>query len=63
VLSLSEVEAMTTRCRSEVNEVVAEAEALGTLNSGPPASPVDMFRHVYAEMPPHLQEQRQELGF
>jgi 2-oxoisovalerate dehydrogenase E1 component alpha subunit len=63
LLSLSEVEAMTTRCRSDVNEVVAEAEALGTLNSGPPVSPVDMFRHVYAEMPPHLIEQRQELGY
>ena len=46
-----------------VTEAVAKAEKLGTLNSGPKPSPAEMFRHVYAEMPPHLVEQRQELGY
>ncbi len=50
-------------CRSEVMDVIDQAENLGTINSGPKASPVEMFRHVYAEMPPHLIEQRQELGY
>ena len=58
-----ELEALKTECRDNVSVVVAEAEKLGTLNSGPATSPVEMFRHVYAEMPPHLLEQRQELGF
>ena len=47
-------------------EVVAaqkEAEAIGTLHQGMRPSPSDMFEDVYAEMPPHLQRQRQEAGF
>jgi 2-oxoisovalerate dehydrogenase E1 component alpha subunit len=47
-------------------EVVAaqkEAEAIGTLHQGLRPSPADMFEDVYAEMPPHLQRQRQEAGF
>jgi 2-oxoisovalerate dehydrogenase E1 component alpha subunit len=62
-LTLNDVEAMRSECRQKVFEVVAEAESMGTLASGPPLSPVDMFRHVYAEMPAHLVEQRQELGY
>ncbi len=62
-MTLGDLEALKSECRDRVTEVVAEAEKLGTLNSGPPQSPVDMFRHVYAEMPPHLVEQRQELGY
>jgi len=41
---------------------VLEAEELGTMNSGPRLSASHMFANVYAEMPPHLREQRQELG-
>jgi 2-oxoisovalerate dehydrogenase E1 component alpha subunit len=63
MMTLSEREELQTECRDRVLAAVAEAEALGTLNSGPPVSPVEMFRHVYAEMPPHLIEQRQELGY
>lgn len=40
-----------------------EAEAIGTLNSGRRPSPRDMFEDVYAEMPPHLVEQRQQAGY
>jgi 2-oxoisovalerate dehydrogenase E1 component alpha subunit len=62
-LSLNEFEAIKSECRDVVGEAVTEAEKLGTLGSGPAASPVELFRHVYAEMPPHLVEQRQELGY
>ncbi len=62
-LTLSDIEAIRTGARDRVLAAVAEAESMGTLNSGPPLSPVDLFRHVYAEMPPHLVEQRQELGY
>jgi len=62
-LTLSDIEAIRSGARDRVMAAVAEAESMGTLNSGPPLSPVDLFRHVYAEMPPHLVEQRQELGY
>ena len=62
-VTLSDVEELKGECRARVDQAVTEAEALGNLNSGPGLSPVEMFRHVYAEMPPHLVEQRQEVGF
>lgn len=62
-ITLSEIEALKSECRAVVSEAVIEAEKLGTLNSGPSPSPAELFRHVYAEMPPHLIEQRQELGY
>lgn len=40
-----------------------EAEAIGTLQSGRRPSPKDMFEDVFAEMPPHLVEQRQQSGY
>ncbi len=49
-----------------LDEVVAaqrEAEAHGTLHSGPKPSARDMFEGVYAEMPPHLRRQRQQAGY
>lgn len=60
-MTLSNIEALRNECRSTVDHAVAEAEKLGTLGSSE-LSPVEMFRHVYAEMPPHLIEQRQEVG-
>ncbi|TWI27945.1 3-methyl-2-oxobutanoate dehydrogenase (2-methylpropanoyl-transferring) subunit alpha [Paracoccus sulfuroxidans] len=48
---------------AEVTAVQKEAEAVGTLHHGQRPSPSDMFEDVYAEMPPHLQRQRQEAGF
>jgi len=49
-----------------LDEVIAaqkEAEAHGTLHSGPKPSARDMFEGVFAEMPPHLRRQRQEAGY
>jgi len=52
---------------AEITEAVIrsqkEAEAIGTLHSGRRPSPKDMFQDVYAEMPPHLMEQRQQAGY
>lgn len=47
----------------EVARAQAQAEAHGTLSSGPAPSPRDIFEGVYREMPPHLRRQRQEAGF
>lgn len=58
-----DIDALTEECRTVVNEAVDKAEKLGTINTGPKPSPAEMFRYVYAEMPPHLVEQRQDLGY
>jgi 2-oxoisovalerate dehydrogenase E1 component alpha subunit len=58
-----EVDQIHEQASATVHEAVGKAEKLGTLNSGPKPSPAEMFRYVYAEMPPHLVEQRQQLGF
>ncbi|PWT85053.1 3-methyl-2-oxobutanoate dehydrogenase (2-methylpropanoyl-transferring) subunit alpha [Bradyrhizobium sp. DASA03120] len=39
-----------------------EAEAFGTLHSGGKPSARDIFEDVYAELPPHLRRQRQQIG-
>src|SRR6476620_6387131 len=46
-----------------VIETQKEAEAHGTLHSGPTTSARDMFEGVYETMPPHLRRQRQQAGF
>jgi pyruvate dehydrogenase E1 component alpha subunit len=38
------------------------AEAIRRFESAPPADPLTMFDHVYGDMPPHLQAQRDELA-
>ncbi|MEO1017436.1 MAG: thiamine pyrophosphate-dependent enzyme [Pseudomonadota bacterium] len=48
---------------AEIRAEQKAAEALGTLISGGQPSGRDMFEGVYAEMPPHLQRQRQEAGY
>lgn len=47
---------------ASVIEVQKEAEAHGTLHSGPHPSARDMFEGVYESMPPHLRRQRQQAG-
>lgn len=55
------------QAEAEITDIVIraqkEAEAIGTLQSGRRPSPKDMFEDVYAEMPPHLVEQRQQAGY
>lgn len=48
---------------AEVLAAQKQAEANGTLHSGPKASPRDIFEDVYDVMPPNLRRQRQEAGF
>ncbi|MCI0547051.1 MAG: pyruvate dehydrogenase (acetyl-transferring) E1 component subunit alpha [Candidatus Rokubacteria bacterium] len=44
-------------------EVDAEiAEAVKRFEATPPGSPLTMFEHVYAELPPHLARQRAEMA-
>jgi len=38
------------------------AEAIRRFESAPPADPLTMFDHVYGDLPPHLQAQRDELS-
>ena len=40
-----------------------EARSHGTLHEGPKPSPAAMFEDVYKEMPRHLREQRQQMGY
>ncbi len=47
---------------ASVIEIQKEAEAHGTLHSGPHPSARDMFEGVYESMPPHLRRQRQQAG-
>ena len=53
--------------KAELDEEIAaaakEAQGFGTLVEGSKCSPASMFDDVYKSMPPHLREQRQELGF
>ncbi len=46
----------------EVTAVQKTVESAGTLVNPGPTSPATMFDGVYAEMPPHLRRQRQEMG-
>ena len=48
---------------SEVLAAQKEAEAHGTLHTGPRPSVRDMFEGVYETMPPHLRRQRQASGY
>ena len=47
---------------AEVIAAQKEAERFGTLHAGGKPSSRDMFEDVYAEPPPHLRRQRQQIG-
>ncbi|CAO3359453.1 Branched-chain alpha-keto acid dehydrogenase, E1 component, alpha subunit (EC 1.2.4.4) [Azospirillum palustre] len=47
----------------EVTTVQKAVEARGTFVDPQPISPAEIFRGVYADLPPHLRRQRQEMGF
>jgi 2-oxoisovalerate dehydrogenase E1 component alpha subunit len=55
-------QALTKEVEEQVRAASKEAEALGTLGSGPTPSPKTMFEDVFKEMPWHLRTQRQQLG-
>jgi 2-oxoisovalerate dehydrogenase E1 component alpha subunit len=46
----------------EVVQVQKTVESHGTFVKPKPTAPADIFNGVYAEMPPHLRRQRQEMG-
>jgi 2-oxoisovalerate dehydrogenase E1 component alpha subunit len=47
---------------AEIITAQKEAESFGTLHSGSKPSARDIFEDVYAELPPHLRRQRQQIG-
>lgn len=55
-----------TQAEAEILDTVKkaqkEAEAIGTLSTGKQPSASNMFKDVFAEMPPHLVEQRKKAG-
>lgn len=48
---------------SEVIAIQKKSESFGTLHTGKPHSPANMFEGVYKDMPLHLVRQRQSSGF
>lgn len=47
----------------EIAEAAREARGFGTLHDGLKASPASMFEDVFKEIPRHLREQRQDMGY
>ncbi|MGD9041446.1 MAG: pyruvate dehydrogenase (acetyl-transferring) E1 component subunit alpha, partial [Desulfobacteraceae bacterium] len=58
LLSDEKVEALETEIKDEIQGAVDRAEEI-MKKAG---DPLDMFEHAYAEMPPYLVEQREELA-
>jgi 2-oxoisovalerate dehydrogenase E1 component alpha subunit len=48
---------------AEIGEAAREARSYGTLTEGRRASPATIFEDVYKDMPRHLREERQHMGF
>ncbi len=60
--SEQEHEQVRLELEAEVTAAQKEAESHGTLLDGHIPSPATMFEDVYAQVPWHLREQRQQLG-
>jgi 2-oxoisovalerate dehydrogenase E1 component alpha subunit len=54
---------MSAELEEEITAAAREARSYGTLHDGPRASPATMFEDVYKDMPRHLREQRQQMGY
>ena len=54
-------EKMEEELRAEVLAAWKEAQKYGTMTEGPFLDPATMFDDVYAETPPHLELQRQQM--
>jgi 2-oxoisovalerate dehydrogenase E1 component alpha subunit len=54
---------LAAELEDEVATAAREARSHGTLHEGPTVSPATMFDDVFREMPRHLREQRQALGY
>ncbi len=52
---------LVQRCEQEMLAAYKEAESHGTLADGSQAPPETIFDDVYHQLPPHLEQQRQEL--
>jgi pyruvate dehydrogenase E1 component alpha subunit len=58
LLSEEKINALEEEVKEEIQTAVEKAEA----QMKTPVDPLQMFEHAYAEMPPHLLEQREELA-
>ncbi|MDO5684028.1 MAG: thiamine pyrophosphate-dependent dehydrogenase E1 component subunit alpha, partial [Propionibacteriaceae bacterium] len=54
---------LVARVTEHILETQVQAEAIGTLHAGSRSSKKFMFEGVFAEMTPHLEQQRREAGF
>ncbi len=57
LLSDQKIQELEDQIKAEIQQAVEHAEELMKKHS----DPLPMFEHAYAEMPPHLKEQREEL--
>ncbi|MDT7933608.1 MAG: thiamine pyrophosphate-dependent enzyme [Sphingomonadaceae bacterium] len=56
-------EAMIAELTAQVRSAGREAEANGTLGTGPGPDPATMFDGIFRDIPPHIAEQKREAGF
>ena len=54
--------ALQAEVDDQVNSAFAEAESHGSVKDGHTGDPRTMFDDVYAELPRHLREQRDQVG-